>query len=147
MASSNPIAASIFAIFEQVGSWAINIIGLILPKAASIAGNIATSAYNEVKSGLTKVVDAVETVKLQQAASGTPATIQDLLNTAESSMTSADKVLIEQIKVELGWVKPATVTTVVPIVSTPTTSSIVTPVSPAAPVASSGATPTSGSVQ
>lgn len=136
LASSNPIAASIFSIFEQMGSWAINTIGMLLPKAIGIAGNVATSAYNDVKSGLTKVVDAVETVKLQQAASGTPATIQDLLDAAEASMTPADKALIDKIKLELGWVKPSVKPTVV-----------VTPPTPVPVVAPVAQTPTSGSAQ
>ena len=68
LASSNPIAGAIFNIFEQMGSWAVNTISLILPKALSIAGNVSTEVYNGTKSALTSIVDSVETVKLQQNA-------------------------------------------------------------------------------
>ncbi len=114
LASSNPIAGAIFNIFEQMGSWVVNTISLVLPKALSIAGNVSTEVYNGAKSALTSVVDSVETVKLQEKASGKPATIEDLLNAAEATMTPADKAQVEKIKLELGWVKPSTTSTIVP---------------------------------
>lgn len=114
LAASNPIAGAIFSIFDQIGSWAVNTIAVIFPKALSIAGNVTTEVYNGTKSALTSIVDSVETVKLQQTASGKPATIQDLLDAAEATMTPADKAQIEKIKLQLGWVKPSTTPTVVP---------------------------------
>lgn len=111
LAASNPIASSIFMVFEQMVSWVINTLAALAPRALSIAGHISTSIYTEAKGGLSRIVDSVETVKLQQQATGKEATIQDLLNTAEASMTPADKALIEKIKVELGWVKPSTTPT------------------------------------
>lgn len=113
LASANPIAGAIFSVFDQIGSWAVHCISVIFPKAVSLAGNVATKTYNEAKSALTSIVDSVETVKIQSAASGKPATIEDLLNTAELSMTPADKALVENIKLQLGWVKPAVTSTVV----------------------------------
>jgi len=115
LATANPIAGAIFGIFDQIGSWFIHIIAVIFPKALSLAGNVATSTYNEAKSALTSIVDSVETVKLQSTASGKPATIEDLLNTAELSMTPSDKALIEDIKLKLGWVKPTVVPAVAPV--------------------------------
>ena len=70
LASSNPIAGAIFGIFDQIGSWMVNTISVIFPKALSIAGNVTTEVYNGTKSALTSIVDSVETVKLQQNASG-----------------------------------------------------------------------------
>lgn len=114
LASSNPIAGAIFNIFEQIGSWAINTIAVIFPKALSIAGNVSKGVYNEAKSALSSIVDSVETVKLQEKASGKPATIQDLLDAAEATMTTEDKAQIEKIKLQLGWVKQSTISTIVP---------------------------------
>jgi len=118
LASSNPIAASIFSIFSRIGSWFINTIEVIVPTAAAKAGQTATKIFNATKGALTSIVDSVETVKLQSDASGKPATIEDLLNTAEMSMSPQDKALIEKIKVELGWVKSSTTSTVV-VTTTP----------------------------
>src|SRR5579862_7145651 len=128
-ASANPIAGAIFAVFDQIGAWMVSCISVIFPKAVSLAGNVATSTYNEAKSALTTIVDSVETVKLQASSSGQPVTIQTLLNTAELSMTPADKALVENIKIQLGWIKPATATTVAPIIPA-TGSVVVTPVVP-----------------
>jgi len=125
LASANPIAGAIFSIFDQIGSWAINTIAVIFPKALSIAGNVSVAIFNDTKSALSSIVDSVETVKLQQQATGTPATIEDLLNTAEVSMTPADKAIIEKIKLQLNWIKPSTTSTVV--IPTPTTPTTVVP--------------------
>lgn len=127
LASSNPIASAIFSVFEQMGSWIISTIKVVLPKAITISGHVAQATYDAAKSGLTKIVDSVETVRLQSEASGKPATIEDLLNTAEVSMTPADKELIEQIKVKLGWVKQGVVSTTVPPITSTTTVTISTP--------------------
>ncbi len=128
LASSNPIAGAIFGIFDQIGSWMVNTISVIFPKALSIAGNVTTEVYNGTKSALTSIVDSVETVKLQQNVSGKPATIQDLLDAAEATMTLDDKAQIEKIKLQLGWVKPSTKPTVVP--PTPTVQLVVTATQP-----------------
>lgn len=143
LASANPIAGAIFNIFEQMGSWAIHTIALIFPKALSIAGNVTTGVYNEAKSALTSIVDSVETVKIQSAASGKPATIEDLLETAELSMSPADKILIDNIKLKLGWVKSTVVTSVAPVSNAApaeVTGSLVTTTHPtASPVTGSAA--------
>ncbi len=115
LSGANPIASAIFGIFEQAVSCVIHAISFIFPKALSLAGQVSSEIYNGTKSALTSIVDSVETVKLQGNAAGTPPTIQDLLNTAELSMTPADKALIEKIKLELGWIKPSVVPTVAPI--------------------------------
>lgn len=122
LASSNPIAGAIFNVFEQMCSWVINTLSVIFPKALTIAGNVSTEIYDSTKGALKSIVDSVETVKLQGNAAGTPATIEDLLNTAEVTMTAEDKVIIEQIKLEMGWIKPSVISTVVPpiVISKPT---------------------------
>jgi len=128
LAGANPIAGAIFGIFEQAVSCVIHAIDWIFPKALSLAGQVSSEVYNGTKSALTSLVDSVETVKLQGDASGTPPTIQDLLNAAEVNMTPADKAMIEKIKLELGWIKPTTTPTVVPLASLtgslPVTSSV-----------------------
>jgi len=134
LATSNPIASAIFNIFEQMGSWAINTISLILPKALSIAGNVSVEAYSSTKNALKAVVDSVETAKLQAAGTGKVATLQDLLDNAKSTMTDADKANIDKMKVELGWSKPAVVTTTVTSSVIPTITSTVTPVVAASPI-------------
>ena len=146
LASSNPFAAAIFEVFSRIGSWFINMIELIVPKAAEKAGQTATTIFNSTESALKSIVDSVETVKLQANTSGTPATIQDLLNTAELSMTTEDKAIIEKIKLELGWVKPSTKPTTIvlqsapsPTAASPVTTTVVVP-PPTAPIVSTSST-------
>lgn len=125
-AASNPIAGSIFSIFEQIAAWFINIIVKICPKAIAVAGHVSTGVYNEAKSVLATIVDCVETTKVQSVASNQTATIEQLLSTVELSMTPADKALIDDIKIQLGWVKPSVSSTVSPLASpTPTSGSII----------------------
>ena len=126
LAGSNPIASAIFGIFEQAISCVINFIGWIFPKALSLAGQVSSEVYNGTKSALTSLIDSVETVKLQGDAAGTTPTIEDLLNAAEVNMTPADKAMIEKIKLELGWIKPTTAPSVVPLISSSTSSSLQT---------------------
>jgi hypothetical protein len=133
---SNPVAAAIFSIFDTFFAWVIGLVKVIAPKALALAGTVTSKVYNASNSALTSIVDSIETVKMQGAASGTTPTIQDLLNTAELSMTPADKALIEQIKIKLNWTKPITTTTVVqPLaVTTPVVASTTTPATITVPV-------------
>ncbi len=126
LAASNPIAGAIFSIFDTVLSWVVNTIRVLAPRALQVAGTVEKEVYTATKNTLTTIVDCVETAKIQGDASGKPATIEDLLNTAELSMTPADKALIDKLKVQLGWAKPSVSPTVSPIIipSAPVTSSI-----------------------
>lgn len=100
---SNPIAASIFAIFNQFGSWLIHGIAALFPKALSIAGNTATSVYNEYKSTMSKLVDAIQMANTIASAAGREPTLKDVLNEASKGMDTKEKAIIENIKKSLGW--------------------------------------------
>lgn len=131
LSATNPIAGAIYGLVDTLFSWVISSIKVIAPKAFAIAGTVFAAALNDAQSALGKVVDSIETVKLQSAASGKPATIEDLLNTAEANMSITDKAIIDNIKVQMGWTKPTTVSTVMPISSTPVvTIPTVAPITP-----------------
>lgn len=100
---SNPIAASIFAIFNQFGSWLINAIAMLFPKALSIAGHTATSVYNEYKSTMTKLVDSIQMAQTIASAAGREPTVKDVINEAEKSMDTREKAVIETLKKSLNW--------------------------------------------
>ena len=126
LSSVNPIAGAIFSVIDVAFSWVVNVIKVLAPKALTVANTVSGEVYRDAKSALKSVVDAVETFKLQEKASGIPATIEDLLNAAEATMTDTDKAMIERMKVEMGWKKNATTSTVtaqkpVIITDTPTT--------------------------
>jgi len=99
----NPIAASIFSIFDTIGSWLINSIAMIFPKALSIAGNVTTTLFNSYKGVMTKFVDAVQMAKTRASAAGKQPTLEDVLNELEKSMDTNEKAIVDDIKKQLGW--------------------------------------------
>jgi len=102
-ASSSPIAASIFGLFETMGSWVINAIRVVLPKALSIAGNVATTSYNFSKGILTKIIDNIQTLKQIQDKTGKDLTVKELLVELDKSLDQNEKTEIDQIKKTLGY--------------------------------------------
>jgi hypothetical protein len=108
-AASNPIAASVFGIFETVVSWAIQAVKVIAPKAISIAGHTATTVTNTYRDLLVKMVDGIETLREQekaQTAQGvTPKqyTLTQLLDTLSKMMDGSEKQMIQKIKTDIGY--------------------------------------------
>lgn len=108
-AASNPIAASAFSIFETVVSWVVHGIQLAAPKAISIAGHIPTAVSDVYKTLLTKMIDNVEALQVQEksitAKGGTPPkyTIADLLEALAKSMDTDEKALVAKIKTDIGY--------------------------------------------
>lgn len=63
LSMTNPIAASIFGIFNLVGSWFIHTIKALVPGAVNTAGLVAQSALEEYKTLTTKLVDSIQVIK------------------------------------------------------------------------------------
>lgn len=108
LATMNPIAASIFAIFEQIGSWVVSVIKKVLPKATSISGLVSTEDYQGYKTTLHKVIDAIEVVKekeslLKKNSPGTCISMDDLSNEIAKSFDSQDSERVTTAKKELLW--------------------------------------------
>jgi hypothetical protein len=100
---SNPIASGIFGIFDQIGSWGVHVIQVLVPKAVSLAGNVSTAVFNSYKSTLTKIVDAIQMAESNATAAGKTATIQDALNEVTKTMSSSEKDIVDDIKKALNW--------------------------------------------
>ena len=103
VAMSNPIAASIFSIFNIAGSWVVNIIKLVVPKAIEIAGHVTTDAFNVYKSAMWKLVDGIQIIKDRAIAKGQSPNLNDVLDEVAKSMNSEEKQIIEEIKKALNW--------------------------------------------
>lgn len=108
LSATNPIAASIFAIFNQVGSWIINILKGIFPKATSISGLVPHSDYKGYKDTLSKIVDAIETVKskeslLKKTGSTTCISMDDLTTELSKLFTPDDADRVTNAKKDLLW--------------------------------------------
>lgn len=119
---SNPIAASIFGIFNLIGSWFVNIIKALAPKALEVAGHVEKGVANEYKTIMTKLIDCIEAAKIQQktaaavaaataAAPATPVTPtvsvlnpMDTLSTELAKTLNTDeKAVVSQIKRDIGY--------------------------------------------
>ena len=103
LSTVNPIASAIFSVFETVISWCISTIKVVFPKALAMAGNVSTTAYNEVKGILTVVVDNLQFVKDIEAKTGQPATLKEVFAGLDSKLDTAEKEVIATIKKELGY--------------------------------------------
>lgn len=102
-AGSNPIAGAIFSVFSVIGGYFIRFINFIIPRAVEYSGNIATSAYNEYKLLVTKIVDSVEWIKQTEKATGKDMTLKELFVELDKTMDQADKDIITKIKKNLGY--------------------------------------------
>jgi len=103
VAMSNPIAASIFSIFNMMGSWVVNIIKVIVPKAVDMAGHVTVDAFNTYKSTLRKIVDGIQIVKDRATAAGKQPDLNLVLDEVAKTMNSDEKAIIEEIKKALNW--------------------------------------------
>jgi hypothetical protein len=102
---SNPLAGAIFSIFTLIGSWAVNVIKFLIPKAVTSAGYVTETAFSSYKSTLTKIVDAIQTAKLKAGASGTRVKpdLAAALDQIAQSMNDDEKQIVMEIKKALYW--------------------------------------------
>lgn len=103
VAMSNPIAASIFSIFNIAGSWVVNIIKLVVPKAVEMAGHVTTDAFNVYKSAMWKLVDGIQIIKDRAIVKGQSPNLNDVLDEVAKSMNGEEKQIVEEIKKALNW--------------------------------------------
>ena len=103
LASTNPIAGAIFSIFNVIGGYFVRVIKVLIPKSIEYSGNIATSAYTNVKSLLIKIVDSIQMIKQIEKTTGKDATIKELFVELEKTMDIVEKDNILKIKKDLGY--------------------------------------------
>lgn len=100
---SNPICASIFQIFNVAGSWVVNTIKVIVPKAVELSGSISNNIFNAYKNTLVKVIDGIQIVRDRAIAAGKEPNLEDVLNEVEKTMNSDEKAIIDELKKSLNW--------------------------------------------
>lgn len=98
LAFSNPLAASVFSIFSIVGSWVINTVEYIFPKALDAAGFVAKAAYNDAQTALNEVITGIQTAE----ASGKPISATAVITSVASSLTPT-----QQAQIASGSLTPA----------------------------------------
>lgn len=103
---SNPIAASVFSIFNIIGSWIAGLIKMLFPKAIELAGYTSTKVYDSYNKTLYKIVDGIQSIRDKQKIlneSGKKYSIDDLLKEFSSLLSDDDKERIYKIKSEMGY--------------------------------------------
>lgn len=102
-AASNPIAASIFSVFEIGVSWVVQGIKTLFPKAMEFAGHTSTVTFNAYKNCMVKIIDSIQLVKDRASKSGKEATLQEAMDEVSKSMDLSEKKLVDDIKTQLNW--------------------------------------------
>lgn len=117
---SNPLAASIFSIFSTFGSWVINTVEYIFPKALDTAGFVAKAAYNDAQTALNEIITGVQTAE----ASGKPVSPSSIITNVAKSLTPN-----QQAQIVSGSLTPASSAVLTTIATTP--SVIISPITTA----------------
>lgn len=105
LAASNPIAGSIFSVFEMAASWLINTVKSIFPKSVNFSKLVPTSISDGYKSTLKNIMDEVLLLENQQKSSNPPTTItlDQLVVNIQKNLNDQDKINVAEIKTELNW--------------------------------------------
>lgn len=102
-ANSNPIAASIFSVFNIIGSGVIHLVKGLAPKAAEVSKLVHLDEYNKYRNTLNKIVDTIETFKIKCEAGGKQCTLGELLDELDREMDKSDKDCIKHILKDQKW--------------------------------------------
>jgi hypothetical protein len=100
---SNPIAASIFSVFEHMVSWVIHTISALFPKALSMAGNVSKEIYDQSSVLLKKIVDGIQNIKELEKKTGKDITLKELLAELDKSFDQQERDMVAKIKKDLGY--------------------------------------------
>jgi predicted nucleic acid-binding Zn-ribbon protein len=102
-ASSNPIAAAAFSVFNILGGYVVNAIKVILPKAIDSAGHVSKELYIRSTLLLEKIVDSIQSIKEIESRTGRDVTLKEVLVELDKSLDVSEKEKISNIKKELGY--------------------------------------------
>lgn len=104
LAASNPIAASIFSVFNIIGAGFIQMVRGFAPKAINFSGFSPSQEVEKYKNTLAKLVDYIEEIKVMVDA-GKTISLNDLLLHFDKELDQSDKDLIKELKKMLRWKK------------------------------------------
>ena len=102
-AASNPIAASIFSVFNVIGSGVLQLVKGLTPRAVEISKLVNLEEHNKYKDTLDKIVDTIQTFKLKCEADHKQCTLNDVLEELDKEMDQKDKDCIEDVLKSQKW--------------------------------------------
>ena len=100
LAASNPIAATVFSVFNIIGAAIIHIIKGVAPKSLNFSGFSASAELEKYKTTLSKLITSIEEIRAM-ADAGKPITVADLLQHFDTELDRSDKDLIKELKTKL----------------------------------------------
>lgn len=104
LSTVNPIAATIFSIFDLIGSVVLGIIKGLTPKAFEMAKYTSSAITENYKQTLVKIVDTIETLKQKQKDNPTVTyPLTEVLNKLSQNMNDEHKNTVDDILVEEKW--------------------------------------------
>jgi hypothetical protein len=106
LATINPIAGAAFSIFDMFGSMIVSLLKGLTPKAFEISKLVSADKFDEYKSPLIKIIDAIQKIKEKQVENPDKTYgIQNLLDKLDRDMDGHEKDLINEILKDLKWKK------------------------------------------
>jgi len=103
LASTNPIAAAFFSIFNMIGGMLLQAIKSLAPGALKSANMVTNDEHNYYKDTLYKIIDTVQEVKQNAKVLNKDLLIKDLFDKLDRNLSDHDKDLIAAVKKELKW--------------------------------------------
>lgn len=104
LSTVNPIAGTIFSIFDLIGSIILGIIKGLTPKAFEMAKYTSSAVTENYKQTLVKIVDTIETLKQKQKDNPSITyPLTEVLGRLSQNMNDSNKNTIEDILVEEKW--------------------------------------------
>ena len=104
LAASNPIAATVFSVFNIIGAAIIHIIKGVAPKSLNFSGFSPSVELEKYKTTLSKLIDEIEEIQTMTK-DGKSITINDLMQHFDKELDQSDKDLIKELKKMLRWKK------------------------------------------
>lgn len=104
-ASTNPIAAAVFKIFEFVGSGILTLVKSITPRSFSMSNFVDKQHHDKYKSALDKIVDTIQDMKNKNEVlpEDKKYKLEDLFENLSKSMNDEDKESIKECLKEMKW--------------------------------------------
>jgi hypothetical protein len=105
----NPIAASIFSIFDMMVSFVIKLLQSLAPGAAKMAKLVPEATATLYKQTLGHMVDTIEMIKTKDKESVVAGqapekyTLNDILTKFSETMDQKNKDVVKEVKTELNW--------------------------------------------
>lgn len=108
-ASINPVAASLFAIFDWIGSAVLSVIKGLTPRAFELSKMVNVAVKDSYKKPLVHIINTLQEMKMDVKKNPTKTyVLDDIFKALTGTMKASDEAVVEKILVEEKWKEAAT---------------------------------------